>query len=81
MDKVELVCVSCHKVDPGTGVWSASDSPPGDTYRESLCPDCCYLRFPQFYSDFRQPTKSQRSFKGLLSSVAGLFKLQPPPSR
>jgi hypothetical protein len=74
MDKVELMCVSCHKVDPGTGVWSVSDRPQSDTCRESLCPDCCYLRFPQFYSDFRQQSKPQRGFKGLLSSMAGLFK-------
>ena len=74
MDKIELVCVSCQQVDPGTGIWSVPPEPPGDHRKESLCPDCCYHRFPQFYSDYQQQPKPRQGFRGLLSSVAGLLR-------
>jgi hypothetical protein len=74
MDGVELVCVSCRKVDCGNGVWSTLDNPSSGEQKNSLCPECCRQRFPQFYSDFKRPAKRRPVVGGMLSTIANLIK-------
>ena len=74
MDKVELVCAFCQKVDYGDGVWSNPNSYSTCEQKKSACPDCCHLRFPQFYSDFKRPAKRRFGVTGLLSSLANFRK-------
>ena len=74
MDKVELVCVSCRKVDCGNGVWSIPDRQSAHGQNNSLCPDCCRHRFPQFYSDFKPPAKRRPAVGGMLATIANFIK-------
>jgi len=75
MDKVELVCVFCKKVDSGDGVWSNPDSYSTYEQKNSLCPDCCHLRFPRFYSDFKRHVKRRVKASRLQSSLADFRKI------
>ena len=54
MDKINLVCVSCRKVNIGDGKWLTPKNQIVGEQQGSLCPDCCHKRFPQFYSDFEK---------------------------
>lgn len=74
MDHVKLVCVSCQKVDGGNGVWLPMENLKASRQKNSLCPDCCRMRFPQFYSDFKQPAKRRPVLNGMFASIANLIK-------
>jgi hypothetical protein len=64
------LCVACKKLDCGDGIWLHPAGRQAGIYKDSLCPDCCRARFPQFYSDCPTPPK-----KGLASWVAAISKL------
>lgn len=74
MNNVELVCVSCQKVDCGNGVWLTIDHHEANEHKNSLCPDCCRSRFPHFYSDFNPPSKRRPALNGMLASIANFIK-------
>ena len=74
MGSVDLVCVSCGKVDCGNGVWSAIDNQSSGQQKNSLCPECCRQRFPQFYSDFKRPVKRKPAVGGMLSTLSNFIK-------
>lgn len=74
MDKVELVCVSCQKVDHGNGVWSTLNNQSARNQKNSLCPDCCHLRFPQFYSDFKKPAQRRPGVNGMLAAILNYIR-------
>jgi hypothetical protein len=69
MLKSKKVCVVCQKIDGGDGIWTK----PTDEYqvplRNSLCPECCYQRFPQFYSDYQPPISRLKRIPRVLSSI------------
>jgi hypothetical protein len=56
-DSIELVCVSCKRIDSGNWTWLYPAGQSNLTPVESLCPACCRKRFPQFYSAFERPAK------------------------
>lgn len=74
MDNVGLVCVSCQKVDCGNGVWLTIENNAVNEQKSSLCPDCCRIRFPQFYSDFKPPAKPRPVLNGMLASIVNFIK-------
>jgi DNA-directed RNA polymerase subunit RPC12/RpoP len=59
MRDIELVCVTCGKVDLGNGIWSDIDSQSKRKKRKGLCPDCSLKRFPQFYDDYKSNNRRQ----------------------
>ena len=74
METIERMCVTCHKVDQGHGVWTTlAGQIPGET-QSGLCPDCCRNRFPQFYDDLGPPRKPRKRVGTLLSSITKLIK-------
>lgn len=71
MQDIQRICVSCKKVDFGNGIWMHCAGQLDSLPKESLCPECCRKRFPQFYSDYQRPAK--RGIGKLLSSMWNLF--------
>jgi hypothetical protein len=69
MDKIKLVCVSCRNVDPGDGKWLTPNHQIVGELQDSLCPDCCHQRFPQFYSDFIKPSKQKLKWLSFLPNL------------
>ena len=69
MDKINLVCVSCRKVNPGDGKWLTPKNQIVGELQDSLCPDCCHQRFPQFYSDFIKPSKQKSKWLSFLPNL------------
>ena len=74
METTIRVCVSCHKIDQGHGVWTTlAGQSPGNT-KKSLCPDCCRSRFPQFYEDLESSEKEKKGVSAILSSITKFIK-------
>ena len=74
MKAIVRVCVSCHKIDQGHGLWTTlAGHSPGKT-KKSLCPDCCRSRFPQFYDDLGSPVKAKKGVSAILTSITRIIK-------
>jgi hypothetical protein len=66
--KITLICTICNKIDYGDGTWSNLNEKSPKDLATALCPDCCYERFPQFYSDYEDPKERfRKKFSSLLS--------------
>lgn len=74
MDEAEQVCTACNKVAHGDGTWTTPKTHSQGKQINSLCPDCCHQRFPQFYSDYEEPTKRKDRLTGMLTSMAKQFR-------
>ena len=70
MNEQILICMSCNKIENENGVWLDSESSLTDAQANSLCPECCHEKFPQFYSDYKKPKSSNSSLKDILSKIA-----------
>ena len=78
MEAIVRVCVSCHKMDQGRGLWTAAaGQPPGKT-QKSLCPDCCRSRFPQFYDDLGSQPKATKGVSTILTTITKIIKTKNP---
>ena len=70
--QIELVCVSCNRIDCGDGTWFHRAGQSNATRQESLCPHCCRKQFPQFYSNYERPPKI--GVDGALRRFSRLFR-------
>ena len=74
MENVKFVCVSCHKIDNGDGIWTAP--PDGHSVVEQtncLCKNCARQRFPQFYSDLNNHENQKKFTSGLAIVLKKIF--------
>jgi DNA-directed RNA polymerase subunit RPC12/RpoP len=74
MRNIELVCVTCGKVDLGGGVWSNEGNQSKRRKGKGLCPDCSHKRFPQFYNDYKPKERRKFLSFGLPLILWGFFK-------
>lgn len=74
MEKIEMVCACCQRVDSGNGVWLVPTDQSTTEPKRGLCPECCHQRFPQFYSDYNKRVKHRKGFGRFFSSFNGIFK-------
>lgn len=74
MQKVELVCGTCGKVDKGNGLWLGSEKQGKGTHKSAMCPECCHEKFPQFYDDYKPPAKRKLFYFELPALISKYLK-------
>mgnify|MGYP001824761514 CR=1 FL=1 len=74
MEKIELVCVNCKKINPGNGIWSNTIGQTSGVEKDSICPECCHQRFPHLYSDYEKPINNLKGASRLFSYFFRYFK-------